>query len=125
MSTSVGSVPVDAVIVVVPAANADVRAQVAGIVEEVFVREGAAVAAGQPIARLSDRDALARLRGTRIGFVFQAHHLLPQCTVLENVLVPTLAEVSWSMAVLPDARQSSREGAETQRSAKGGAWSFF
>ena len=47
---------------VLPAANADVRAQVGGIVEEVFVREGAAVAAGQPIARLSDRDALARLR---------------------------------------------------------------
>ena len=28
----------------------------------------------------------------RIGFVFQDHHLLPQCSVLENVLVPTLAE---------------------------------
>jgi len=27
----------------------------------------------------------------KVGFVFQLHHLLPQCTVLENVLVPTLA----------------------------------
>ncbi len=35
---------------------------------------------------------LARLRNTQIGFVFQLHYLLPQCTVLENVLLPTLAE---------------------------------
>ena len=33
-------------------------------------------------------DALARLRGTRIGFVFQSFHLLPALTALENVLVP-------------------------------------
>ncbi len=35
---------------------------------------------------------LARLRNTQIGFVFQLHYLLPQCTVFENVLLPTLAE---------------------------------
>lgn len=35
-------------------------------------------------------SALAAFRNTRIGFVFQDHCLLPQCTVLENVLVPTL-----------------------------------
>jgi lipoprotein-releasing system ATP-binding protein len=35
-------------------------------------------------------DALADFRNSRIGFVFQDHCLLPQCTVLENVLVPTL-----------------------------------
>ena len=34
---------------------------------------------------------LARLRNQRVGFVFQLHYLLPQCTVLENVLLPTLA----------------------------------
>lgn len=34
---------------------------------------------------------LARLRNTHIGFVFQLHYLLPQCTVLENVLLPILA----------------------------------
>ena len=35
-------------------------------------------------------DALAEFRNRRVGFVFQDHCLLPQCTVLENVLVPTL-----------------------------------
>ena len=38
-----------------------------------------------------DATALADLRNRMIGFVFQAHYLLPQCTVLENVLVPTIA----------------------------------
>jgi lipoprotein-releasing system ATP-binding protein len=38
---------------------------------------------------LSERE-LAAFRNRRIGFVFQDHHLLPQCSVLENVLVPTL-----------------------------------
>ena len=38
-------------------------------------------------------DELARIRNQDIGFVFQLHHLLPQCTVLENVLIPTLPYV--------------------------------
>jgi len=41
-----------------------------------------------------DANQLAAVRNKRIGFIFQAHHLLPQCTVLENVLVPTLADKS-------------------------------
>jgi lipoprotein-releasing system ATP-binding protein len=40
----------------------------------------------------TDDIELAAIRNSEIGFVFQLHHLLPQCTVLENVLVPTLAE---------------------------------
>jgi ABC-type lipoprotein export system ATPase subunit len=42
------------------------------------------------LSKLED-DELARIRNREIGFVFQLHHLLPQCTVLENVLIPTLA----------------------------------
>jgi len=46
---------------------------------------------GQDLASMSEPE-LARIRNKEIGFVFQLHHLLPQCTVLENVLVPTLAD---------------------------------
>ena len=45
---------------------------------------------GQDLSRIDDIK-IAAVRNRQIGFVFQAHHLLPQCTVLENVLVPTLA----------------------------------
>ncbi len=38
---------------------------------------------------LDDRR-LSAFRNRHVGFVFQDHHLLPQCSVLENVLVPTL-----------------------------------
>jgi ABC-type lipoprotein export system ATPase subunit len=37
-----------------------------------------------------DAKAAARFRNRSIGFIFQMHYLLPQCTVLENVLVPRL-----------------------------------
>jgi putative ABC transport system ATP-binding protein len=48
---------------------------------------GQIVIGGVDITAL-DEDALARLRGTRIGFVFQFFHLLPSLTALENILVP-------------------------------------
>jgi len=45
---------------------------------------------GREVYRLPEVD-LARFRNTKIGFVFQDHHLLPQYSVRENVLIPTLA----------------------------------
>jgi lipoprotein-releasing system ATP-binding protein len=44
---------------------------------------------GQDPYQLGERE-LARFRNRQVGFVFQDHCLLPQCSVLENVLVPTL-----------------------------------
>ena len=45
---------------------------------------------GRDLAGLGEA-ALAELRSRVVGLVFQAHHLLPQCSVLENVLVPAAA----------------------------------
>lgn len=52
--------------------------------------EGSVTVDGIATAGLSDVE-IARVRAEKIGFIFQMHHLLPQCTALENVLVPTLA----------------------------------
>ena len=46
---------------------------------------------GQDPSSLNETE-LAAFRRERIGFVFQDHHLLPQCTVLENALIPFLAD---------------------------------
>lgn len=43
----------------------------------------------QDLLKLNDTE-LADFRNRSVGFVFQLHHLLPQCSVLENVLIPTL-----------------------------------
>jgi len=51
---------------------------------------------GQDLNGLDDLQ-IAAVRNRQIGFVFQAHYLLPQCTVWENVLVPTLASSEKSL----------------------------
>jgi ABC-type lipoprotein export system ATPase subunit len=45
---------------------------------------------GRDLSGLRDQE-LAVLRNRTIGFIFQSHHLLPHLTMLENVLIPTLA----------------------------------
>jgi len=50
---------------------------------------GRVVLDGRDVATLSE-SRLAEVRSDVVGFVFQLHHLLPQLTVLENVLVPTV-----------------------------------
>ncbi len=44
---------------------------------------------GKNLAAMNENE-LANIRNMEIGFIFQLHHLLPQCTVLENVLIPTI-----------------------------------
>ncbi|MCU0724104.1 MAG: ABC transporter ATP-binding protein [Planctomycetes bacterium] len=55
---------------------------------------GRVVLSGRDLGTLSERE-LATVRARQVGFVFQLHHLLPQCTVLENVLLPTLVPGAW------------------------------
>ncbi len=45
--------------------------------------------AGKNLSDLDDAE-LSKTRNLDMGFIFQLHHLLPQCTVLENVLIPTI-----------------------------------
>lgn len=50
---------------------------------------GTVVIDGTDITKLNSRE-LADFRNRKIGFVFQAHHLLPEFTALENVMIPAL-----------------------------------
>ena len=50
---------------------------------------GEVTVCGEPAARLDD-DAKTRLRRHNIGFVYQYHHLLPEFTALENVVIPQI-----------------------------------
>jgi ABC-type lipoprotein export system ATPase subunit len=46
---------------------------------------------GQDLSAMNDQQ-LAQFRNRKIGFVFQLHHLLPQLSLMENVLLPTLTD---------------------------------
>ena len=46
---------------------------------------------GQNIAEMTEKEQ-SSFRNQNVGFVFQMHHLLPQCSVIENVLMPTLGK---------------------------------
>jgi lipoprotein-releasing system ATP-binding protein len=50
---------------------------------------GTVVYHGQDVGKLA-KPALAKLRNSLVGFVFQFHHLLPEFSVIENVLMPAL-----------------------------------
>jgi len=86
---------------------------------------------GVDVSTLSDHD-LPPFRRRNIGFVFQEHHLLPQCSALENVLIPLLAtgritaeQRRWGTELLERVGLSSRlthfpselSGGERQRTA--------
>ncbi|MGE3781082.1 MAG: ABC transporter ATP-binding protein, partial [Pirellulaceae bacterium] len=65
---------------------------------------GQVTLSGQDPFALSEPDQ-ARFRNRHVGFVFQEHHLLPQLSVLENTLVPALAEGPASDDTLARARE--------------------
>ena len=47
---------------------------------------GEVIVDGRDVGKLGEEE-LAAYRNTTVGFIFQLHHLLPQCTILENVLI--------------------------------------
>jgi len=57
--------------------------------------EGEVIFENRNITTLSDNE-LARLRNRKVGFIFQFHHLLPEFTALENVMMPMLIAQSSS-----------------------------
>ena len=64
--------------------------------------EGEILYDGRSLLKASDRE-LASFRNERIGFIFQFHHLLPEFTALENVLMPT-----WIAGGIEDADRAKR-----------------
>lgn len=67
---------------------------------------------GEEISSMSERR-LAKIRNQKIGFVFQFYHLLPELTVFENVLLPSLIagkrNEAWTKEVLKRVKLLSRQ----------------
>lgn len=63
---------------------------------------------GQEITRLQAR-AKSRLRNTKIGFIFQAHRLLPEFTALENVMIPAFIAGKSQRQIAPYAKELLRK----------------
>ncbi len=65
--------------------------------------QGTYILDGEEVERVSDRE-LSRIRNEKIGFVFQAFHLLPGVKALDNVMMPLL----YSRKVPKDAKQRAQ-----------------
>ena len=61
---------------------------IAGLLED--PDQGEVTVAGQECSQLSDHERTA-LRRTKIGFVYQFHHLLPEFSAVENIMIPLMA----------------------------------
>lgn len=70
---------------------------------------------GEDPFSLNDKD-LAAFRNRKIGFIFQDHHLLPQLTAIENVLIPTLADGKASPEEIQRAKDLLEQVGLTDRS---------
>ncbi|MDR3436677.1 ABC transporter ATP-binding protein [Telmatospirillum sp.] len=101
--------------------------QIAGLLE--FPDEGEVSVCGQPCGRLSD-DRRTAIRRGKLGFVYQYHHLLPEFSALENIVLPQMIagidrrtaaargrELLGSLGLLPraDHRPGQLSGGEQQR----------
>ena len=92
--------PGEAVALVAPSgAGKSTLLHLAGLLET--PDEGEVYVAGQPTSRMSDSQRTG-LRRSRIGFVYQFHHLLPEFTAEENIVLPQM------IAGLPRAEASAR-----------------
>ena len=87
--------------------------QAVGLLEGGF--EGSIRVAGEEVASLDDANR-TRVRRDMLGFVYQFHHLLPDFTALENVVLPQLASTRPRARAVPVRHSPAR----SNRAAKGG-----
>jgi putative ABC transport system ATP-binding protein len=78
----------DGQVVAITGASGSGKSTLLGLIAGLDAPTSGRITIGDVDITALDEDALARLRGLRIGFVFQFFHLLPSLTALENILVP-------------------------------------